>query len=355
MIIDRYLQRELLAPFLGVLGVLSALFVVFLLARFLADASAGLLEPSEVLRVAALRWVIAQEVLLPIALYLGLIMALGRLYQDHEIEVLRAAGLSEARIWLPMFRLALLLALLVAAVSIWGRPWAYQQADRIEAEARAAANIDRISAQQFNNWGNGGWTVFIESRARDGSRDNLKGVFIRRRDSSGLDFISAPSGHLETFVAPDYHELRLREAVVYREFIDRADFSGRFQHLTLAIPAKQSGTVDDRPKTRSLGQLGRSGTNEDLAERQWRLSTGVNTLLLAVLAFQLSRSSPRQGRFIKVLFALGIFAVYFNLIGMARNWVEQGSAPFIWWVPGLLMLLCGALEARARGFGLRRR
>jgi lipopolysaccharide export system permease protein len=72
------------------------------------------------------------------------------------------------------------------------------------------------------------------------------------------------------------------------------------------------------------------------AELQWRLSTPVSTLLLALLAIPLSRSKPRAGRYGKLLLALGLYVLYFNLLGMARTWVEQQSLASIWWVPGLL-------------------
>ncbi|MGA9574813.1 MAG: LptF/LptG family permease, partial [Lysobacterales bacterium] len=61
----------------------------------------------------------------------------------------------------------------------------------------------------------------------------------------------------------------------------------------------------------------------------------------------LSRSRPRQGRYAKMLLALGIYAVYFNLLDVSRSWVEQGSIPYIWWVPGLLSLLVAGLYAPA--------
>jgi hypothetical protein len=44
-----------------------------------------------------------------------------------------------------------------------------------------------------------------------------------------------------------------------------------------------------------------------------------------------------------MLLALGIYAIYFNLLDVSRSWVEQGSSSQIWWVPGLLSLLVAAL------------
>jgi hypothetical protein len=38
-----------------------------------------------------------------------------------------------------------------------------------------------------------------------------------------------------------------------------------------------------------------------------------------------------------------IYAVYFNMLDVSRTWVEQGSARYIWWAPGLLALLVAIL------------
>ena len=68
-------------------------------------------------------------------------------------------------------------------------------------------------------------------------------------------------------------------------------------------------------------------------------------LLLALAAIPLSRSRPRQGRYAKMLLALVIYALYFNLLDVSRSWVEQGNSDYIWWVPGLLALLVAGLYA----------
>ena len=63
MIIDHYLRREIGVPFLAVSVVLVSIFVTFSLTRFLMDANAGLLLPSEILQLTALRSLISLEVL----------------------------------------------------------------------------------------------------------------------------------------------------------------------------------------------------------------------------------------------------------------------------------------------------
>ena len=94
MIIDRYLRREISMPFLAVSVVLAAIFVTYSLTRFLIDANAGLLRPSEVLQLTFLKSLISLEVLLPLSLYLSVLIGLGRLHSDSEIYAMRSSGIN---------------------------------------------------------------------------------------------------------------------------------------------------------------------------------------------------------------------------------------------------------------------
>ena len=65
-----------------------------------------------------------------------------------------------------------------------------------------------------------------------------------------------------------------------------------------------------------------------------------------MLGVPLSRSSPRRGKYAKVMTAVLIIFVYHNLGAMAKKLVAQGflgTLPGIWWVQillaGLLLLL----------------
>jgi lipopolysaccharide export system permease protein len=72
---------------------------------------------------------------------------------------------------------------------------------------------------------------------------------------------------------------------------------------------------------------------------QWRLSTPLSTLLLALLGVPLSQSNPRKGKFANLGLAIVIFAFYYQLFVIAKTWVEKGKVPplpGIWWVPALL-------------------
>jgi len=340
-IIDHYLIREVTHPLVAICTALVIIFVTYSLSRFLVDADAGLLQAGEVARLTLLKSVISLDVLLPLSLFLAVMTGLGRLYTDSEIYAMRAAGISEARLLRPLMRMAFVLAIVVALLSTWARPWAYEQSYAIKAKAEASAETGRIREARFYTFGDNERTVFIEHIAANGS--DLDGIFVRTRKAEDLQVISATKGTFEYFAKPMFHRLQLDNARVFKKVQNGTDFSAQFGTFTIWLPAETSQDPGYKVKSAATNALWQSSEPSDRAEFQWRLSTPVSALLLALAAIPLSRSRPRQGRYAKMLLALVIYAVYFNLLDVSRSWVEQGSSNYIWWVPGLLTLVVAGL------------
>ena len=127
MIINRYLIREIALPLVTVTATLIVIFMSYNAASYTADAAAGLLPAGTVAHLTLLRSLVAIEVLLPVALYLAVVMSLGRLYSDNEMVALHASGFSELRVMRSVLWLSLSLAIIVASLSLVVRPWAYQK------------------------------------------------------------------------------------------------------------------------------------------------------------------------------------------------------------------------------------
>jgi len=344
-IIDHYLIREVRQPLLAIFAALVVIFITFSLSRFLIAADAGLLQPGEVGRLTFFKAIIALDVLLPLSLFLAIMTGLGRLYTDSEIYAMRASGISEASLLRPLMLLALVTAIVVALLSTWARPWAYAQSFAIKAIAEANAETGRIREARFYEFGKNGKTVFIDHIAENG-RD-MEGVFVRTHKDNDLQVISAAKGEFDYFFKPMFHRLKLTDARIMKKVQDGSDLSGQFGSFTLYLPAQSPKPPGYKVKSASTNELRQSSDPVEQAEFQWRLSTPVSALLLALAAIPLSRSRPRQGRYAKMLLALGIYAIYFNLLDVSRSWVEQGSRAYIWWVPGLLALVVAGLYVPA--------
>jgi lipopolysaccharide export system permease protein len=270
-------------------------------------------------------------------LYLAVLIGLGRLHSDSEIYAMRSSGISEMRALRPIVGMAVLLAILIGLFSLFVRPWAYGETYEIKARAEASTEVDRIRPARFYSFEESGRTVFIKAVSANG--DDLKEVFIRTRKDRDLQVITAATGQLIYYARPEHHRLILHNAIVYKQAKDAPDVFGELGSFSIWIPAGEPDPVGYKTKSGSTFELPLSADTDDVAEFQWRLSTPLSALLLALLAIPLSRSKPRQGRYARMLAALVIYAVYFNLLDVGRTWVEMGTRQNIWWVPGMLALL----------------
>ena len=65
-------------------------------------------------------------------------------------------------------------------------------------------------------------------------------------------------------------------------------------------------------------------------------------LTIALWAPLLARARPREGRYGRIVAAVLIQAIYFNLVGVGESWLIQGiviPSLGLWWVHGLFALL----------------
>lgn len=343
MILDRYLLRELGFNFAGTAAILLAVFVTVTLTRLLAEAGAGLLTAAEVRSLAQLKALIALEVLLPVALYVAVLLCIGRLHQDAELHALGAAGIPEARLLRPVLLFAVPLALVVAVLSMELRPRAWSSIYALRSDAENSADMDRVEAGTFNRFGESRRTLFISGLSAD--RNTLEGVFIHEKTGDVLQIITAPRGSFRAYAAPGSHELLLQDATIFRRNAEGQSLRARFGTFRLWLKASGRHRATYKEKAQSTQALAGTTNPSGRAELQWRHSTPVSTILLALLAVPLARSAPRRSRYVKLLFALLLYAAYYNCLGIARSAVEQQHLGWLWWVPALLGIVAGIAHA----------
>jgi len=348
LIIDRYISREILKLFYGGLGMLILVFIGYSAAKQLSLAAQGQMEMSAAFALIGLNTLIVMEVLLPSALFFSILAAIGRMYRDAELPALYAAGVSPARILESVAKLSLLVALVTGFVSIAGRPWAYRESYRIEADAAASFDLRKMASGQFMTLENVNFTTFIAD-GLDVNKGLHKGVFLQRN-------YQGERHHSEIIVAEAAAPIELNpgQAVSgiffngYYYLLDnrkQQDVTLRFKELAINVPAGEV-QANYRRKAVSTGDLAVSRQPKDIAEFQWRISTPVATLLLALTAVPLARSKPRESRFRIFIVAIALYVGVFSMASVARTWVEQGTigpVPGLWGVHLVLGLVLLAL------------
>ena len=339
-LLGRYIVREIAVPALAVASILIVVFVSYLLARFLADVVDGLLPSRTLAFLVLLRTVIALEVLVPITLLLGVVMALGRLHTDSEMIAMSALGVSSARIAQAVALLAVVLAVGVAALSLVVRPWAYEKSYRLRAEASAEVDLDRFKAGRFYAKQRGEHVVFAESG--DTATGRLSGVFVHNEERGTRRVVFAQSAYQRVDPVTGDRTLVMLHGRHYRISLGEGrDRVIGFEQVEM--PLKNEEVVTEyRRKSALTATLARSRDPMDIAELQWRITTPLATVFLALLGIPLSRAVPRQGRYARFATAVLAYAAYYNLKAAAKAWVERGKIgpmPGLLWVDVLLAIV----------------
>ncbi len=175
--IDRYIIRATLSAFLVVLVTLTAFIWVTQALReidlmtnqgqtiLVFVGMTGLLIPVLVLIIA------------PLALVIAAVHVLNKLSTDSEIVVMNAAGLSPVRLFVPFVAVAVLVSILVGAISIYVAPKGLRELRSWAAKVRADLVTNLVQPGRFTTIENG-LTIHIRERRTDG---RLAGIFIDDR------------------------------------------------------------------------------------------------------------------------------------------------------------------------------
>lgn len=339
-LIERYISRELTLPFIVVILILVGLFASFSSARFLAGAVTETLGLAALFKLVMLKTLIALEVLIPVALYIAIISGLGRLNKDQELNVLRASGVSGRRIVLTVLLMAVPVAIISGILSSYVRPWAYAENYILDAQAEAELNTNRFQAGRFYGSERSGRVVYVQSKDEINKRMNDIFHYIRTADASEIIFArEAVQLHPSRDVRPS---IVLSEGYLY-QLSQSANRDDRIQFEQLTYFTDSELALRYRRKAAPTRTLWESEEPWEIAELQWRLSRPIATLLLALIAVAFIQSTPRQDKATRTyLLAAVVFAVYYNLSGLAKNWVEQGvvsTTVGVWWLYAVMFIL----------------
>lgn len=352
MIIFRYLIKEVYTTLLASTAVLLLLLISNQFVHYLTKAAAGVLPLRTVMQMMSLQIPLLLGLLLPLGLYLGILMAYGRLYTDREMTVMSACGLSKAQLIGMTLTFSFAICILVSVLMLWLQPKTESYKRDVLLEAATSSPLERAIPGQFINIPGKTLVFYAENLSRD--HQQLQHIFVaqqgKKPDSSGIlpwDIVVAHDGH--QFIDPKTNDrfLVFKQGYRYSGEPGKADFQIS-QYDTYGVRIEQNAIpADKRVETYStvaLFQL-QSTSPKFAAELQWRFALPISTLILAIIGVSLSKVDPRQGRFAQLFPAFLLYIIYVNLLFVGRAWLQKGKISpelGLWWVH-LLMLLIGLL------------
>ncbi|TNF13157.1 MAG: LptF/LptG family permease, partial [Pseudomonadales bacterium] len=179
MIVFRYLSREVLVTLSAVSAVLLVIIMSGRFIKYLAQAAQGVLDPGVLFMIMGYRIPGFLQLILPLGLFLGFLLAYGRLYLDSEMTVLSATGVSQQRLTAYSLAPALIVALLVGWLSLGLAPQGVAGVARILNQQDALTELDTLVPGRFQSIRDGSRVTYSQELSAD--RSELRGVFMSEK------------------------------------------------------------------------------------------------------------------------------------------------------------------------------
>ncbi|MGU3524135.1 LPS export ABC transporter permease LptF [Enterobacteriaceae bacterium C23F] len=337
MIIIRYLVRETLKSQLAILFILLLIFFCQKLVRILGAAVDGDIPTNLVLSLLGLGVPEMAQLILPLSLFLGLLMTLGKLYTESEITVMHACGLSKAVLVKAAMILALFTAIVAAVNVMWAGPWSSRHQDKVLAEAKANPGMAALAQGQFTQATDGNSVLFIEKVSGSQFHDVFMAQ-IRTKGNARPSVVVADSGHLSqqkdgSQVVNLNKGTRFEGTAMLRDFriTDFNDYQAIIGHQAVALDPNDTEQM-------GMSALWHADTPQASAELHWRLTLIATVFIMALMVVPLSVVNPRQGRVLSMLPAMLLYLVFFLVQTSLKSNGGKGKIDPTLWMWGINVL-----------------
>lgn len=350
MIITRYLSREIFTITIIATLILMLIFMSNQFARYLALAAAGKMMVLQLLHLMLLEIPQLLSLILPLAFYLSILLAYGRLYIDNEMIVLNTCGLSYQYLLSRTMLFATCIAIPVFIFTLILNPIFATARNQLLSQINAASALQTLQPGRFQQANNGQRIFYVERMSSD--HQLLQNVFVAEKANSidpdiksTWSVMSAAGGHR-------YFDSKTKEQFVvadngYRYEGDPGTNNFTIIHfdqygVRIDIPVPYIGSDIDNASTLQLLKQVRQHKLEANAELQWRIAMPLSVYILTLLALPLSWVKPRQGRFTQLFPAILLYIIYANMLIVGQDWILNGilmPTLGLWIVHIILLLL----------------
>ncbi len=342
MIIFRYLARQIFQVMAAVTVIMLVLAMITRFLQYLGQAVEGEITSDILLLLMAYRLPEFLLVILPFSLFLGILLAYGRMYAENEMTVLSACGISQKRLVALTLACTSFLAIILGTLSLQVAPWGLRNTEQLMESQDELTELDLIVAGQFQDFAEGQRTTYAETTSNVAGERQLNNTFVAWRrpdateDGASLRIIVAETARPVIDEASGRRFMLLENGHLYDGVPGQADYLvSQFEQQALLLPEQVRIETVVREKSLPTAQLWNSPLPEHQAELQWRFATILLIPVLTLIAVPLSRVAPRQGRFSRLVPAALLYASYYVLLQLGMSLLAEGSIPLalgLWWV-----------------------
>ncbi|GGI88214.1 LPS export ABC transporter permease LptF [Shewanella hanedai] len=337
---------------------LLAIFISQHFVRVLANASDGEFPASLVMTLLGLNLPYLAVLVLPLSLFLGILMAHGRMYADSEMVVLHSVGVSEWYITRVTLLLAILNMVITGALSVYVTPWAEERQNQVLEHAQSEAGLAAITQGRFQTSPNGRAVLFVERIGRDNQLDK---VFVAQLPDPDAEFgqsnIVLAQGGKVVEDETGGQRLQLHDGRQYQATPKQVDFQViEFGGYQMQIKDQEVNERRRKLSALPIKELMALDSPESKAEFHWRLAIPISIIMLTLIAVPMARVNVRQGKFAKMFPAILLYLGYFGLMIAGRKALEDGVIPGylgMWWIHLSALFLGILLLGKERSSGIK--
>ena len=347
-VLDKMVALDLLRTLLAVWSVIVVIIVSRQFIRILDKAIEGQVSNQTLMTVLGLKTIIASAAFLPAALFMAVLMVLGRMYRDQEMSAVASAGGGAGTVYRAIFLLVFPVSVLAAGLSFYVSPWAEAMMEQLMHQDKESADLRGVAAGKFSEYSQGDLVFYVEKIDND---KTMRQVFVQHRQGNRLAIINAELGRMKNL--PDGRYIVLEHGERIQGQPGAVDYViEQFSEYAVRMDTKESAAIFDKESVASE-TLASSGQITDIAELQRRFSIPMGILLLSFIAVPLAQMSPRGGVYGNMLVGFLIYFSYGNLIRVSQSWVMNQTIPAwlgAFGVNTLLLVVGGILLARLYGW-----
>ena len=346
MILRRYMTQQVAANTAIVLLFLMALMLGGRLIRYFGIAAEGRLDVGLLFAIIGYNIPTFLELILPLSFFIALMLVLGRMYVEQEMSVLFASGISRGRLTRLMIPLITGLFVFQMGISLWAKPWGLSNSEHIWQTQSLGSLLDLVRPKTFISSGN--YHLYVDEF--DKEKRELKNLYVvqQQTDKSGKiaknDVIitatrayQVPSKDTDSSMQLDLFQGRRYELGTNNAKYNQASFEK--YRITLEKPASEKITETNVETQTTAKLLANTQKPEVKAELGYRFTMPWLIIIAVMLATPLAQVRPRQGRWLRLLPSVLIFASCAISIISLRTAIGKeriSEYAYIWLIVGFI-------------------
>lgn len=323
-VMDRMMISDLLKMIFSVLLVLVVIIVSRNFIKILKMAVDGLISTEAIISILSLKIILASATFIVPAVFVSVLMVLGRMYRDQEMSAFASAGVGAGKLYLSVFKAIIPVTFLAAWMSLYLSPWAADKVEQVIYEQKQNIGVRAIGEGKFTEFNHGNLIFYVEKITDD---NMMHDVFVQNKRGKKIGILTA-----------EHAEIRQIKGDLYIVFLNGERAQGRAGKVDFVFETfsqygmrldDSSGIKVDSIEGIATEKLLKTQDLKELRELHHRLSVPISILVLTIMAVPLAQVSPRSGVYGNLAAAFLIYFSFANFEKVSGSWMVKGEIP-VW-------------------------